>query len=97
MRERVGHQVAQHLAKPSLVAKHLWRTRPVEDLEPDGALWSNGFGVVHGIAGYREQIDRLPFQRTLRIEAGEQQQVLHQQSHPGGLTLDAPIKRCTAT
>ncbi len=45
--------------------------------------------VVHGVAGQRQQVDAVPLQRPLRVEPGQQQQVLDEQTHPAGLALDA--------
>jgi hypothetical protein len=53
-------------------------------------LWSHSLGIVHGVAGDRQQIDRFPLQGALCIQAGQQQEVLHQQPHPSGLALDPP-------
>ena len=47
-------------------------------------------GVVHRVGGDREQVDRLLLERALLVEPGEQQQVLDEQAHPGGLVLDPP-------
>ena len=45
-------------------------------------------GVVHGVGGEGEQVDGSALQRPLLVQAGQQQHVLHQHAHPGGLALD---------
>ena len=80
--QRVGHQVAQHLPKPGLVAEHLRCAGTVEHLHVDVALRRDRPGVVHGVAGQRQQVDAVAFQWALRVEAGQQQQVLDEQTHP---------------
>ena len=87
--QRVRDQVPQHLPQAGLVAEHLRRARAVEDLQGDLALGSDRLGVVHGITGQRKQIHAVTVQRPLRVEAGEQQQILHKQPHPARLAFDA--------
>ena len=45
--------------------------------------------VVHGVGGQRQQVDAMPIQRPLRVQPGQQQQILDQQTHPARLALDA--------
>ncbi len=45
-------------------------------------------GVVDDVGRQRQQVDRLPAQRPLLVQAREQQKVLHQQAHALGLALD---------
>ena len=53
------------------------------------ALGRDRLRVVHGVAGQRQQVDAAPFQRPLRVEAGQQQEVLDEQAHAPRLALDA--------
>jgi hypothetical protein len=93
MGERVAHQVGEHLAQPRLIAQ--------DDQRPPGgavvaarhqldtAVGGDGAGVVDGVGGQGEQVHRVALERSLLVEAGQQQQVLDQQAHPGRLVLDA--------
>ena len=85
MHQRVGDQVAEHLAEALGVAG-----------DDRGDLGAGGDelhvagrrGRVDGSGGELEQVDRLAFERALLVEPGQQQQVLDQQPHPGRLVLD---------
>ena len=57
------------------------------DRQVDGPGRGEQPGVVHRVGGQREQVDRLPGQRPLLVEPGQQQQVLDEQAHPGRFLL----------
>ena len=48
-----------------------------------------GVGVAHGIEDEAGEVDLGAFQRPSGVEAGEQEEVLHQRRHPLGLRGDA--------
>ena len=88
MRQGVAHQVADDLPEPDLVADHQQRgTRA--DGQVDAAVRRDDARVVHRVSGQREQVDWPRLERSLLIEAGEQQHVLDQDAHPRGLLLDS--------
>ena len=45
-------------------------------------LGSIGLRVVHGVAGQRQQIHPIAFERPLHVQPGQQQQVVDEQTHP---------------
>ena len=75
-------------SSPITTAAH--RTAGVE-ARPAGAgrSGSRPASVVHGVAGEHGQVDRVGAHRPLLVEPGQQQQVLDEAAHPGGLVLDA--------
>jgi hypothetical protein len=92
--QRLADQIRQHLPQPRGIAGHLQRAGAGPNLQcdrvirarlPDGQC----LGAVHHIAGECEQIHRPNLERALRVQAGQHQQILHQQAHPPGLGLDA--------
>ncbi len=87
----IGHQVAQHLTKPGLVAQNLrGGAGPVEkNLHADAALRRDRLSVVHRVGGQGQQIHPMLLQRSMRVEPGQQQQVLDEQTHSARLTFDA--------
>jgi hypothetical protein len=58
-------------------------------LEGDWAVRRDGREVGQGVAGHRHQVDRAALQGAALVEAGQQQQVLDEESHAGGFVLDA--------
>ena len=62
----------------------------------DRALGVDRLPVVHGIAGQREQVDAMVFQRALHVQPRQQQQVVDQQAHPAGFALDARQQHATS-
>ena len=86
MRERVAHQVPDDLPQPRLVADDQERGAGLHR-QVDGPGRGEQPGIVHRVGGQREQVDRLPGQRPLLIEPGQQQQVLDEQAHPGRFLL----------
>src|SRR6266511_5169896 len=90
--ERVAHQVGDDLAQPVLVPEDDERATAVAvgaELELDAPVRGDGAGVVDRLGGQRQQVDRAPVERSLLVEAGQEEQVLHQQPHPRRLVLDA--------
>ena len=93
--EGVVDQVGQHLAQPLVVAEHD-QGAPARvavagaQHQLDLAVGGDRPGVVDGLGGQGEQVHRLPVERALLVEPGQQQEVLDQQPHPGRLVLDPP-------
>ena len=86
VRERVAHQVPDDLPQPRLVADDQERGARL-DRQVDGPGRRQQPRVVHRVGGQREHVDRLPGQRPLLVQPGQQQQVLDEQAHPGGFLL----------
>jgi hypothetical protein len=84
--ERVAHQIGDHLAKPGLVADHQKR-RAGSHREAYVPVWCHDARVVDGVRRDRQHVHGAPFQRALLVQAGEQQHVLDQDAHAGGLLL----------
>ena len=82
----IGQEVAGHLAEPGLVARYHERVGMVEG---DGPVGGDGGQVGQGVAGHGHKVDRRPLQRATLVEPGQQQQVLDEEAHAGGLVLDA--------
>src|SRR3954463_15042154 len=59
-------------------------------LDGDRPVRLDGAGVVHGVAGDLREVHRGDRQRPLPVQAGEGEQVLHEQAHPLALRL-APV------
>ena len=87
MGQRIAHQVADYLAEPGLVADHQ-EGDVAPDGEPDVAVRRDDPGVLHGVGSDRQHVNRAPLERALLVDPGEQQQVLDEHAHPGGLVLD---------
>ena len=89
-RGRVGpgvrQQVGQHLAQPPAVADH---GDGLGGVEVDRVVRRGGPGVGHGVDGQRPEVDGGLVQRAPLVEAGQEQQVVHQDAHALGLLLDA--------
>jgi hypothetical protein len=79
----VGQQVAEDLPQPVLVAKDLFRV--VGQLEHPAVVGTSHLGVARGVDGQPGHVDGLAAQRPARVEPGEQQQVVDEDAHPGGL------------
>ncbi len=47
-------------------------------------------GVGHRVLGEGGQVDRLPLERLLLVEPGQEEEVLDERTHPRALLLDAP-------
>ncbi len=43
---------------------------------------------MNGVGGQGQQVDTALFERALRIEAGQQQQIVDQEAHPARLAFD---------
>ena len=71
-----------------LITDHLRGAGTVQDLHGDGAFGVDGLGIVHGVAGQREQVQPIVFERPLHVQPGQQQQVVHQQAHPTCFAFD---------
>lgn len=84
----VGQQVDQDLLEPGGVRGD--RGGFVGQGEPPVVVTAGRAGVADGVHDERDQIGRGELQRPAGVQAGEQQQVLHQQGHPCGLGLDPP-------
>ena len=82
----VVEQVGQHLVQPLLVAGRDHRLVGQVELPP--VVRADDAGVAHGLEGQPGEVDLVAGQRSARVEAGEQQQVLDQAGHPGRLGLD---------
>ncbi len=90
VRCRVGEQVAQHLAQPRLVADHDGHAvQSADDLELGAAVGRDDTHVGDCFSDKREEIDGMPVDRALLVEASEQQQVVDQQPHAASFVLDA--------
>ena len=82
----VGQQVAGHLPEPGLVAGDDQR---IGMLVGHRAGRVDGREVGQGVAGHGDEVDRLAFQRPALVEPGQQEEVLDEEPHAGGLVLDA--------
>jgi len=82
----VGQEVAGHLAEPGLVAGEHQVVGMLEGHRPGRV---DGRQVGQGVGGHGHQVDRPPFQGAALVEAGQEQQVLDEEAHAGGLVLDA--------
>jgi len=83
--QHVRQQVAHHLAQPRGVADHPDRAVVVQRQRP---VRVDRQRVGHRVGGQLGQLDRPALQRPALVEAGEQEQLLHQRAHPGRLRLD---------
>ena len=79
----VGQQVAEHLPQPVLVAKD--KLGVVGQLEHPPVPGACHLGVARGVDGQPRHVDGLAAQRPAGVEPGEQQQVVDEDAHPGGL------------
>ena len=79
----VRQQVAEHLPQPVLVAED--KLRVVGQLEHPPMAAPGHLGVTRGVDGQPGHVDRLAAQRQAGVEPGEQQQVIDEDAHPGGL------------
>ena len=97
--ERVVDQVGDHLAQPVLVARHHDRSASASATQFQTA--SAGPGPRPGptstaaSAATPDRSTGAGCERPLLVEPGQQQQVVDQQAHPGGLVLDAGQQRPT--
>lgn len=85
----VAHQVAEDLPEAGFVAKHDGWLAAGQHLQPDLAVGPGSGCVVHGVGSEGNQLDRAPFDRSLLIEAGQQEKVVDEQPHPRRLILYA--------
>ena len=83
----VGQQVAEHLPQPVLVAEH--ELRVVGQFEHPPVTGAGHLGVARGIDDQPGHVDGLAVQRPSGVEPGEQQQVVDEDAHPGGLGKDS--------
>jgi hypothetical protein len=88
VRDRVADQVGDDLAQAVLVADDDQRCGGVE-MQRHRAGRGGGVGAVDDVRRQRNQVDRLRGERALLIQAGQEQQVVHQERHSPGLVLDA--------
>src|SRR5205823_5777107 len=81
----VVEQVVYDLAEPAFVS--LQPGRAVR-LELDRTIRIDGAGALHRFFDDPGEVHRLPLQGPALVEAGQQEQVVDQDSHPGCLRLD---------
>ena len=93
MLQRVADQIRRDLAQPVGVADHGHRLERVRGVVERGQLHEPRrhayVRVPYGLGRHAEQVDRMPGQRPLLVEPGQQQQVVDEQPHPPDLALDA--------
>ena len=82
----VGQQVGEHLPQPVLVAED--QLRVVGQFQHPPVAGAGHLGVARGVDGQPRHVDRLAAQRPAGVEPGEQQQVVDEDAHPGGLRQD---------
>jgi hypothetical protein len=87
---RVAEQVDEHLLQPVLVAGD--RDRVVGQVQDPAVPGPGDPRVARGVDGDAGDVDRLAVQRPAGVKPGEQQQVVHENGHPGGLRQD-PAQR----
>ncbi len=83
----VAEQVAEHLVQPVLVAAD--QHRVVGQFEHPAVVGSGHAGVARRLDGHPRHVHRVPAQRPAGVKPGEQQQVVDQNAHPGGLRKHA--------
>jgi hypothetical protein len=80
---RVAEQVAEHLVQPVLVtADH---HRVIGQLEHPAVVRPGDLRVAGRVDRQPGDVNRLPAERAAGVEPGEQQQVVDEHAHPGGL------------
>ena len=84
--EGVAHQVGDDLPQPGLIAEDQ-EGRAAADRQLDLPPGGDHPGVLHRVGGEGEQVNRPALDRPLLVEPRQQQHVLHQHPHPGGLLL----------
>ena len=82
----VGQQVGDDLVQPLLVAGDL--DRLLGQRQPPLVVGGEHPGVRDRLDQQPGQVHGFADERTAGVEAGQQQQVLHQRGHPAGLLLD---------
>jgi hypothetical protein len=88
----IGQQIGDHLVQTHLVAAHHDRTARVR--EGDGAVRLHRPSVGHCVVDQCDQFDRLPLQGPALVETSQQEQVVDEHTHAGGLVLDAAHGQC---
>jgi len=83
----VAQQVAEDLVQPVLITAG--EHRVVGQLEDPAVAGAGDPGVARRLDGQPGHVDRLAGQRAARVEPGEQQQVIDEHAHPGGLRQHA--------
>jgi hypothetical protein len=83
----VGEQVGEHLPQPVLVAEGEFGL--VGQFEHPAVAGAGHLGVAGGVDGQPGHVDGLAVQRPPGVEPGEQQQVVDEDAHPGGLGQDS--------
>ena len=86
MRARVAEQVGDDLVQPRGVALDL--DRLVGQVELPDVVGGGGVRVADRVDDHLGEVDGLVVERTARVEAGEQQQVVDERGHPDRLGLD---------
>jgi hypothetical protein len=81
----VGQEIAGHLPEAGLVAGDDEAVGMLVGHRPGGV---DGGEVGQGVGGHRDEIDRLALQRAALVETGQQEQVVDEDPHAGGLVLD---------
>ena len=79
----VAQQVGEDLVQPVLVAAG--EHRVVGELEDPAVAGAGDPGVARRLDGQPGHVDRLAAQRAAGVKPGEQQQVVDEDAHPGGL------------
>lgn len=83
----VGEQVDEDLLQTCRVGGH--EGGLLGEFEAPYVVGSGGAGVADGVDDEGDEVGLRELERAARVEAGEQQQVLHEEGHPAGLGLDA--------
>jgi len=90
----VGDQIGDHLPDPRLVSQRRHRLEGVAAVvdpgQADEPVRHPHVRVTHRVRRHRQQVHRLAAQRSLLVQAGQQQHVVDQQSHPADFGLDPP-------
>ena len=81
----VVQEVVDDLTQPCLVADHLGRA---DRLDVDRPLGIHGPRAFDGIGEHRSEVDGLPQEGPPLVQTRQEQQVVHEDPHPGGLRFD---------
>jgi hypothetical protein len=81
----VGDEVGDHLSQPLLVAEH----GDGGGLEGDRPVGLDGERVRHGVCGEVVEPDGLALDRSLLVQPGEEEEVLHERAHAVALVRQA--------
>ena len=87
---RIADEVRNDLSQSLLVSDHDDRCRRAEGDHESGR---DDLGLLCGLFCDHREIDGVLFERPTLIQAGEEQQVVDEHSHPGRFVLDPPHRR----